>query len=577
MSDVSILHIADLHYVSPNTNFQDDNKADVPAAMRVSAFTNFHAILQHGFAGRDLDAISLGGDITTHGKTEGFQLFEKNTLPLLRELVPSAAICAVAGNHDVVWNLDPNETSYFDVKFKDFSELVQRNSLTSCLIPTGTVPSSPNDPIQFSSSSGVPVYVDPGQRLLMLCVNSSIRCGEVNVAMRSSLRDPILKVSATHPSAKTQLDSLLLEIDRRSLFDIPHVTNLQLNELSTALIKIKSGLGELWPEFTKVAVVHHHVVPFKLQVPEYKPFEIMADAAGLLEVLTSFGFQVVLTGHKHQPYVQQLRFRESELLIVGGLTVGGYPMPGSLQGLRHIHIRRQEQTLTVRVADIPCNQLGDLPTLVSDAINGSQTFTLRPSFFRRNLFPSKIERAVDEQLYNQPFYKSDVQFEVEISNATSGKISFETTMSYGVVNRTSEEKEWRFEYKFDHTSGTVEEIRVNGKALNVQQRDFHTNRGISIPVTVGAGKMMDLYLRIKEVWPDHGSTLYTSYTPATDLRVIVRCDTSDLDLDFEPLYFLDGWDKLHSKRNYYEILFDKGVLPFEGLRLNWAKKGGAIS
>jgi len=67
MQDVSILHIADLHYESPNSNYQDDNKAEVPDAMRATAFRSLNAILRYGFAGKACPAATVGGNITTQG------------------------------------------------------------------------------------------------------------------------------------------------------------------------------------------------------------------------------------------------------------------------------------------------------------------------------------------------------------------------------------------------------------------------------------------------------------------------------------------------------------------------------
>ena len=52
--------------------YLDDDKADVSPALRESVFRNLHAILKHGFD-RPLDAVTVGGDITTQGKGEGFR------------------------------------------------------------------------------------------------------------------------------------------------------------------------------------------------------------------------------------------------------------------------------------------------------------------------------------------------------------------------------------------------------------------------------------------------------------------------------------------------------------------------
>jgi 3',5'-cyclic AMP phosphodiesterase CpdA len=591
MPDVSLLHIPDLHYVSPKSNYLDDNKAEVPDALRVKIFRNLNAILQFGFAKNPVHAITVGGDITTGGDPRGFDVFESEASKLLHGLVADRrAICITAGNHDVVWNLNPQENDYFDRKFRAYRSLVERLGATSCVIPKGKVPESADGSIEFDCAAAGPLYFDLERRFLILCINSSMRCGEINLKMRDALSSKIrtaLKTLAKLTNgtigknatrgALTRIQNELIrtqsEVDRRSLFDIPHVTHVQMDYVSGLLMKAKEKTKD-WESFLKIALIHHHLVPFDYQMPEYKPFEVMADAASTLEALASFDFHLVLTGHKHQPYIQQVRFGQHELLVVGGMTVGGYPVPGFGQGVRLIRLQRDDDNVHIRVADVPCNRAGNTQALIEGALKEAEKkepFTLHPTFNQRHLFPAKVEKAVEKQLYGRAFYKTDTKFDVKVT-AVEGSLCFDTKFSYTVVNRTSEAREWRVEYKFDRQCGTVEEARVKGKNYDPEQQEFRMGRGLSIPVNLAPEETAEVYLRVKETWPEDGSTLYTSYNPTTDLRVIVRANAPKTSFDFEPLYFLDEWDKLRREENYYEIFFDKGVLPFEGLRLNWKKK-----
>lgn len=586
MQDVSLLHIPDLHYVSPKSNYLDDNKAEVPDALRAKVFRNLNAILQFGFAKNPVHAITVGGDITTGGDPLGFEIFESETAKLLRGLVSDPrAICVTAGNHDVVWNLNPHENDYFDRKFLAYRSLVERLGATSCPVPKGKVPESVDGSIEFDSVAAGPLYLDPERRFLILCINSSMRCGEINLKMKDALGSPIRAALETlgnfangtmrndaMRSVQNELMKIQSEVDQRSLFDIPHVTQVQITYLSGLLEKVRDERKD-WDSFLKIALLHHHLVPFDYQMPEYKAFEVMADAAATLEALASFDFHLVLTGHKHQPYAQHVRFGKHELLVVGGMTVGGGTVPGFGQGVRHIRLQRDDGNVKIRVADVPCNRAGNTQALIQLALKegNKKPYTLQRTFEERQPFPARVEKAVEEQLYGRPFYKIDTKFEVEVT-AVAGGLSFDTKFSYSVVNRTNETKEWRVDYKYDRSSGTIKKARIKGKNYDPKQREFRVDRGISIPVNLAPEEAAEVFLRIKEFWPENGSTLYTSYNPATDLRVIVRVNAPKTSFDFEPLYFLDDWDKLQHERNYYEIFFDKGILPFQGLRLNWRKK-----
>jgi 3',5'-cyclic AMP phosphodiesterase CpdA len=408
MTQVSILHLSDVHYKSPASNFANDNKADVPAAMQVSVFRNLHQILEHAFEKEHFAAIAVSGDITTHGQAEGFNLFQKQTYGLLRRLVAEhRAICMVPGNHDVVWDIPPDKVDYFDRKFKAFRLCVETTEATSCLIPTGRIPATDEANLEFltpghrSAHIWGPLYINRRQRLIVACLNSSLRCGEVNQKLRSKLRKPIETACQKLASAKASmkgarrieklvdearqalLEELLPEIDRHSLFDIPHITQAQMNLLGSAIMKARAALskeGEQWRDYIKVATLHHHLVPFSCQVPEYKAFEVAADAASVLDLLAGHGFQVILTGHKHQRYEQEVRFGKSELMVIGGLTVGGFPVTGHGQGIQYIQLEQDKETIKIRIAGLSCDIQGDIRQKVKDRLRqSSETILTLPT------------------------------------------------------------------------------------------------------------------------------------------------------------------------------------------------------
>lgn len=400
MPQVSILHLSDVHYKSPASNFANDNKADVPPAMQVSVFRNLHQILEHAFEQGHFAAIAVSGDITTHGQAEGFNLFQKQTYGLLRRLVAEQqAICMVPGNHDVIWDIPPDKVDYFDRKFKAFRLCVETTEATSCLIPTGRIPATDEANLEFlipghrSSHIWGPLYINRRQRLIVACLNSSLRCGEVNQKLRHKLRKPIETACEKLASAKASmkgarrseklvdearliLNDLLPEIDRQSVFDIPHITQAQMNLLGSSIMKARAVLGAEWRDYLKVATLHHHLVPFSCQVPEYKAFEVAADAAGVLDMLAGHGFQVILTGHKHQRYEQEVRFGKNELVVIGGLTVGGFPVTGHGQGIQYIQLEQDKKTIKIRIAGLSCDIQGDIRQKVKDRLRQSSETVL---------------------------------------------------------------------------------------------------------------------------------------------------------------------------------------------------------
>jgi 3',5'-cyclic AMP phosphodiesterase CpdA len=376
-----ILHLADLHFASPGTNFLDDNKIELPSKLRANIITSFHAELE-SYARKGpipFDAAILSGDITTYGQPVGFTTFQKTTAPLVKRLLGGdGRMFIVPGNHDVRWMVDTDKDDHFDVKFADFLKMVESVGAVTSLIPRGKVTSlspagtaeSQTETLDFLAA-GSPLVVDPGRRLVVLCINSSVTCGEYAVGMRDELRAPVVEAmkqielikgngdkplggasgAAIH-ALRYQLEESLKKIEKRSLFDPSQVTHSQLERLR-ALIELERSRPDgaaVWDESLRVAVLHHPLMPFPGQVTELKMFESMLDASRVLDFLAEHRFHLVLSGHKHQEYVQPRRTLDGpEFLIVGGPTVAGGCPQDSPRGYQVIEAVRNGGKLQVQV------------------------------------------------------------------------------------------------------------------------------------------------------------------------------------------------------------------------------------
>lgn len=589
MKPISLLHLSDIHFGAQSA-FQDDAKSSTDASARNTAFRNLSHLLSECLASEQLDSIIFSGDITNLGNRKGFEEFLESCLNPISGLVrDNRSICVVPGNHDVKWGLDPNLPDYFDQKFSAYAEFVKRLGATTSLIPTGKFDSSLYADIKFSSDLPGPLYVDDSRRFIVLCINSSVRCGEVNTSLRSSFSSPIEnarkhivaarnkcslddQMSLNLSAAEDDLNNLGKTILENTLFDIPHITQTQLNKVCTILNRKKDELGnDNWDEYVKIGVLHHHVIPFEYQKPEYKPFELIVDAAAVLHTLGSYGFQVVLTGHKHQPYVQPVRLKDFDMVVSGGMTVGGYPVGGSKQGIRHLHIEREDDRTLIRIADLPCDWLGDLRSEVHNQIRTAKTYVVQHSNPKRRWnFPRQIEVAVEAQIFERKFYKENVRFEVEISELEGDQLQFETILTYDVINLSPEPQEWRTEYTYTISTGTPLEIRFNSELFEPGDRGIQSGRGISAPYTLDGNQRGHAHIRVREIFPYQGAVRYTSFAPATDLSIKITKNAPRFDFDAEVLYHKRP--KREQADNILEVNFDEGLLPYQGLQLNWGLK-----
>jgi 3',5'-cyclic AMP phosphodiesterase CpdA len=576
---IGLLHLSDLHYESPDSNFQDDDKSFVPPALRQSAFGNLLSILSNCFASSRFDLVAITGDITTHGKASGFAASQKKLIPALQKLVPAPdAIHICPGNHDVTWGLDREKADYFTKKFEAFRALAEAMQATCSLIPEGSIPADLNEPLSYATTVRGPVRVDSEKRLLTLCINSSIRCGEVNTGLRTKLIEPLNQIAGVLNKleddvqiriALAHLSDLQKRLNKSTVFDIAHVTFPQVDELRGRLEKVRAETGSEWDHYTKIAVMHHHLAPFHYQVPEYKDFELTADAASVLDLLGGYDFDCVLTGHKHQPYITKWRSSKRETLIIGGMTIGGFPVPGYYQGFRHIVIQRMPGITHFRIADIPCTGHGDICSTVAEQLSraGQEQCIRDGGTNHRVAFPPAIERAVDEELYGLPFYKSDVVYHIQVSRAADRRLLFVTTLSYRVVNRSNNADWWYLDYRFKYETGTVRAIRFNDAAIDPRLNEIKAARGVRVAQRLEPGEEGRIFFEVDEYFEAHGSELYTSYYPATDLRVVIENHTSDIEFDPEVLYHTPV---LPTRQNQVtEVSIKTGILPYHGIRLNW--------
>lgn len=95
----------------------------------------------------------------------------------------------------------------------------------------------------------------------------------------------------------------------------------QLAWLRRKLTRVLEQLGPAGEDYTRIAVLHHHIIPIAGAGGKGELFMQLVDAGELLQMLNEFRFQLVLHGHKHFPHTfSQTRSDGSFLTVVGAGT-----------------------------------------------------------------------------------------------------------------------------------------------------------------------------------------------------------------------------------------------------------------
>ena len=203
--------------------------------------------------------------------------------------------------------------------------------------------------------------------------------------------------------------------------------------------------------------------------------------------------------------------------------------------------------------------------LVSNSWRG---LVARRKLFRSG-YPAPIEKAISEQLLLRNFYKTDVLFDIRIDDIRDSAARFLTELSYKVTNRTATAHHWYIGKTIRYPT-PIREVYFNGIPQDVESPDNRDARGIRVPRLLEPGETGAVLIRVQEEVRVPDSSLFTSYNPATDLRVRVAFPDSLLEIDVERLYFI----KLqpHREIGLLEVYIDRGLLPYQGIRLNWRRR-----
>lgn len=327
-----ILHLSDLHFASGMV--LDPSRHRVPDSYHYTPERNLISHLESETLPKQFDLIAVTGDIADKARQEGFETFDKTLMPLLKSRVDDhSRICIVPGNHDVLRQATLSQ-DYYDQKFSAFRGIIEAHDVTTCLLPTGD-----QQNLTFQEPSSGPIFVDEQKKLLVACLNSAIRCGEpsesktersnqIETLFRNASR--VKQVEATWKKIKHLLNQDLVE-------DIAEITQTQIHRIRKLLDAKKGNLSE-WNQYFRIALLHHHLVPFPEQQVDHSTYDPVLDASFVLNILDEYGFHLVLTGHKHQPYFLDQTTNGKQLAIIGSPTICGEAPKGSGYGFSWLEI-----------------------------------------------------------------------------------------------------------------------------------------------------------------------------------------------------------------------------------------------
>jgi len=252
-----ILHLSDLHLGKdqPWERVTDDKSGIVPRDenTRLQIMRTALSALRAHLASDelDLDAVVIGGDVTTAHDEEGFSRFAE----LLNEvkLADRERLIVVPGNHDVDREVDPGAAE----KYSTFLKYTRAAGMRTPFCDGA-------DTLEDAEANPILEFDD----CVIVAVNSANWCG----------------VGVASPGG----------VEHR--YDAARVSENQLEFLTDQLRERDVE------EKLRLVVLHHHLLPVT-EDEETKPFESFTNLARLRAWISSHRFHAVLHGHKHRSVI----------------------------------------------------------------------------------------------------------------------------------------------------------------------------------------------------------------------------------------------------------------------------------
>lgn len=335
-----LLHLSDLHL--GNTADEDlvgDYKVEAIREEDRNKRTTLLRSTLHALAGRlredgdRLDALLVTGDVTTQGRTEGFDVLSELLEALGDRLPPADRVVVVPGNHDVAWHTSSGSAD----RYQAFVDGVRAAGYVTPLL----------DGVDYDADQPLagaqPLLV--GDDFVVIAVNS---------ADASGLLEPL------PPAVHAELDRLVRAGDVTADFEsaLRRIRTYDMSRISARqMAALSHRLEAVDPSKVRIAALHHQLLPVS-EEEEAKAFESMINLGAFLAFLGSADVDLVAHGHKHVEAVLPLALtgsdgRPRQAIVSSCGTIGG-PVGVGREIARLVRVDSSLPTLRrLRVTSVP--------------------------------------------------------------------------------------------------------------------------------------------------------------------------------------------------------------------------------
>lgn len=185
-------------------------------------------------------------------------------------------------------------------------------------------------------------------------------------------------------------------------------------------------------------------------------------------------------------------------------------------------------------------------------------------------FPGIINDSIKEQLNMCAFYREHMVYKIEVTDVSREWVTFTTELSHTVTNRTTQPQIYYMTYDLkDEDRGKVLEARFNDRVFDLSSKELRRKGRESIKQVIPPNTPGRIFFRARERFRLEDSEMYTTWMPASDLKVVIVTGKFKDRISFysDSLYCEDAEERRSD--DCIELMFNKGLLPYQGVRLYW--------
>ena len=378
---ISILHLSDLHF-SSKIEEDIDAKESIEVNTKSEKLDKFKEYIK-GLPSKP-DYVVVSGDITVKGKADGFRIFNRIIIDLIKKhKLPSVdRFIVVPGNHDVKAGATLSDSKRWD----DYKSLIGSKYLIPWLVGIDqnyetmtelidkeiNKKSSVIGGIVSDSDTGerccIPFLLDEDKKVLFYAFNSSI-LSQTKIVDDSAKE--ILEYARKYKKEDKDFLNLVNKYEEQISIDPARVIGDEIKLFIYSMEKIKKLLKNDYGRYLKIAVLHHHISSLYCN-EEIKKFELLLNSGIFKRTLVDYGFNVVLHGHKHwnEVFWDTAVSEGGALLVVSGGTICGTPCKNKKAGFYYLDFNSNDKTVETYYYE-----MNDSYRIKYDEDNGKRIFS----------------------------------------------------------------------------------------------------------------------------------------------------------------------------------------------------------